>query len=82
MDGIEVELDRLVTEAERVADAARKRRDAFRQRIIQKNEDAYYLTQFATWLARETASCNCSAPSDVVRLREIAKRLEAIVIQE
>lgn len=82
MDATEAELDMLVAKAEREADAARQRRDAFRQRIIQKNEDANYLIQLATWLGREAASCNCSAPSDVTRLRAIAERLQAIVLRE
>lgn len=81
MDGIEEELDRLVSEAEQVVAAARQRRDAFRQRLIQKQQDAAYLCDLAAWLARPTAACECAADSDCVRLREIAARLQAIVLQ-
>ena len=82
MDNIEAELDMAVSKAEQEVAAARSRRDAFRQRIMYQRDDDAYLIQFATWLGRETSSCNCSAPNDVVRLLAIAERLKAIIIRE
>lgn len=82
MDGVEVELDMLVSKAEREVAAARQRRDAYRQRVMQKQQDADYLTGLASWLSRPTAACECAADSDCDRLRAIAERLQAIVLQE
>lgn len=82
MDGIEEELDKLVSEAEQVVAAARQRRDAFRKRLIQKQQDAKYLCDLATWLERATATRECAGDTDCIRLREIAARLQAIVLQE
>lgn len=82
MDSIETELDMMVAKAEREVDAARQRRDAYRQRVMQKQRDAEYLIHLADWLLRPVATLESADGTDSNRLREIAARLSAIVLQE